>query len=240
MPFAVPPVDTTRKPLSCERVKVNWEHPLNQGLVAWWLFNEQNTKSPALSITDGRPALLNGPTWSGRDGSSLYFDGNDYLLCDQNPNDFDFTSGGYTIVARVAEAVYSGDQTIFSRITAANGYAGLEYISKSGVQPGIYNGSNWFYDPAFTMVDARFYTWISAANGTTIEWWANGKYDGSTNASLPSNSNLNLYIGARGGTVNFWTGWISFLALYNRCLSVGEIQQWFSCPYGTPTNPRLI
>jgi hypothetical protein len=59
---------------------INTNHPLAQGLVGCWLFNEQiGNKIYGLS-KDNHGSLMNGPVWNSQNNGYLQFDGsNDYI-----------------------------------------------------------------------------------------------------------------------------------------------------------------
>lgn len=104
------------------RTPVNWQHPLNRGLVRWWLGLPGQAGGPLLAdlATGGRAnagTLTNGPTWAaGPNGlPGVLFDGtDDYVDCGQ--------AAGLTGLAEFAVEAYCRPDSV------SGGSAGLRYV----------------------------------------------------------------------------------------------------------------
>lgn len=256
MPFAVPPVITIRKPLSCERVKVNWEHPLNRGLLNWWMLNEGiGLYARSLCPSGSVGVLTGGPVWTQTSyGQALYFDGsNDYISIPGGGGLNNLQTGSISAWVQwqgLQDPGWGGSQ--FGAVTSRQ---------KSGTfsEHIIGLGTN---DPVSAKVVWAPYTSGYILIGNTAvgdgRWrhiavtYASGDHrlyvDGASDASPASNTGtisndatIPFGIGAwyEDGS-GYFKGLILDVSVYNRILDAHEIMNLFKTPYGTPDNPRLI
>ena len=64
---------------------INWNHPISQGLVGCWLFNEQTGNRIYNLVNDNQFNIFNGAGW--KQSKGINFDGsNDYVQSTRNIN----------------------------------------------------------------------------------------------------------------------------------------------------------
>jgi hypothetical protein len=206
---------------------IEWGHPLNQGLVSWWMPLKHNGGGTTLFDLCGRNhgTLTNGPTWTaGPNGfGALSFDGsNDYV-------DTSFNVAGMsalTISAHVMSTASAsmmimgtkdigGNPTIFN--PAPGGDTGMGYWDGGqwrlvGVNRDIRNDYTWHH------VVGQF------LGGQYLRIYIDGVLDSSGNIAdtvLPTNGAMTL--GAWHYRPRYLTGRLQSVAVYNRALSASEV-----------------
>ena len=241
MPFAVPPAITTRKPLSCERVKVNWEHPLNRSLQHWWLLNE-NVGTTLYDLAKGAQvngSLVNGPKWNGEYVRTLNSDSS-YLLFPVSRSETSTTGTSYTISLLIRPSIYPTGQGVFQWASGVNSgsplllfqhddYSRIRFYWGEGWQIGdqVIDESKWTV-VHFTMLGPT-------GRGT---YYKDGVQIAQATAAMTTVSATAMYIGS--GYSSYDSIDAAWLRLYDRELSPVEVLDDYLHPYGTPDNPRLI
>jgi hypothetical protein len=251
VPFAVPPAITTRKPLFTPGMQVNWEHPLNRGLVGWWLCNEGAGNS--LNAVHGpRLSGLVNHTWNvsllGQSVSSP----DDNLLYSASAFTYglDDIVGPGTVVAIVSPYATDGLYGIFQSTDGIQvDYKGFSFsIDKGG---RTYTNSLEFRIDANSWVapgndflgassDQRWHIVGISWDGVTAIMMANGNIYSVAYAYLPSASTWRR---VRIGSGTGGQGWgikTAGIGMWKRALSMQELVYVSQYPYGTPDNPRLI
>ena len=241
MPLAVLPAITTRKPLSCERVKVNWEHPLNTRMILWFVLNEGSGQT-VHTICGSRNAtgFTGGISWlNGRRGGSLDFDGTGYI---------DLPDSDTCIVNALTLSVWGKRNTI-------TGAAGVLFATSNFQSTWVYEngniavgdaGSGWGkIDSIWTDKTAYHHlVCVVPAVGDSISvlLYFDGVYQGTVPSVRWTGVIQYPTIGIwRSHTAAWmWNGQISEISLWGRVLSSVEVYELYSHPYGTPDNPRLI
>jgi hypothetical protein len=248
VPYGVLPVDTTRKPLSCERVKANREHPLNKGLVAEWLFNEY-AGGAARSI-DNRYAAVLGGTATLR-----------YSEANMGPVLNLASTDGYAeeTVSLVKE--YPFTMGVWCRLADTGTIQVLFQVGRSDASNVYYRiATNALGRPTLTArntsskvltankvidTDGAWHQVVGVfIHETDRVLYVDGVVDGGADlASVTYNTLVDRYsIGRNGGSApdSYVTGSIGSAMFYARALLAHEVAQLYSYPYGTPNNPRLI
>ena len=247
MPLAILPAITWRKPLSCERVKVNWEHPLNRELKAYWLLNEG--QGNAIELVSGTQSLVSGATRVNTNmGQALSLDGNsDYVNASQ----------------RSVTLAKSGTLFMMARFRAGTAYAGL-IMSRSAATDGFIFNNNGASLELGLVWDAAWYAYsMSPKMYAVVNEWrlyvltvtqtVAMIFAVSTAGTYTSGSLTQLTLGFPAVLDNIYLGVdsydvvnrcintdINYAGIYNRVLSIPEMCSLASYPYGTPNNPRLI
>ena len=259
MPFAVPPSITTRKPLSCERVKVNWEHPLNKGLVAWWLANEENANSiKDLCFGPSHLATCSVGAWGVgtplgmmvqlTDVTSKYFDAGlaaDFHITGGLTLAADFTADDLAETANagiVARFVTTGNQRCYSLLLA---HAVSPLVINFGVSSLGTSASAVYVLGTTTIGSNTFYRTVGVyVPSTSLTLYLDGKQEAVNITSIPANiydsATAHLWIGAQASATGRLNGKIGNIQIWNRALTPQEVALYYKNPYGTPDNPRLI
>jgi hypothetical protein len=172
---------------------------------------------------NGRHGLLvNTPTYSATYGGVLTFNGStNYVTC---ANDFNFTTGTYTIVCA---ARYSGATRGRIVTSALNNWL----IGHWNATTENYYAEGWVTAVSAGANDTNWR--IYAATGDTVnDVWANytnGVLGSSNNGGSQGPNGLSIGVFGNGGAYNSeWsTGDFSFVLAYNRVLTATEIKQNF-------------
>jgi hypothetical protein len=174
---------------------------------------------------NGRHGLLiNTPTYSATYGGILTFNGStNYVTC---ANDFNFTTGTYTIVCA---ARYSGA----TRGRIVNSALNNWLIGHWGNSTENYYAEGWVTSAASGTgtSDTNWRIQAATGNSTTDTWanYVNGVVGSSNNGGSAGPNGLAIGVyGANGQYNSEWsTGDFSFVLAYNRVLTATEIKQNF-------------
>jgi len=231
----------TNKPL--RGTQLDKSHPLNRGLVGFWLFNEgDGKKAQDLSGNDNHGTLKNmafppTPTsgWNaGRKGVGLSFDGsNDYVDCgnDESLNITDAITIETWVKPATSQADYAGivckpspnekwgllrDATKWRFRVDVGGQPHLVY---DDVLSNSYDGNTWVH-------------FVGTYDGETLLFFKDGKQ---TDSNTTPSGNIDdatanpLHIG--NVSAYKYNGQIDEVRIYNRALSADEIKQLYLYPY---------
>lgn len=214
--------------------------PDPNGLVAAYSFDEGSGSTVADASTAANNGAISGATWTtqGKFGSALSFDGvNDWVTVNDAAS-LDLTIG-MTLEAWVYPTSVSGKRDIFL---------------KEGTGVDIYNlyASNWRGSPESNVfvggsnrttegaaLAANVWTHIAGTyNGTILRLFLNGvEVASSTVSGSISTSSGPLRIGGNSIWGEFFEGWIDNVRIYNRALTLTEIQANMNTPVGSPPPP---
>ena len=243
MPFAVPPAITTRKPIFTPGMKVNWEHPLNRELAAWWLMNEGSGDGTIRDLVSGIVASPAGgyPTWQGSPrGICLNFAAAPYLtipILDKLN-----IVGPITIVAWIYRSSTANGYIFYGNDTS-NPYKGYTMgIGIGGTANCItyWNGVGW-KSSTTTISTLAWHNIGVSGKGTTVQFALDGLDAGTQTLAEPTTWSGIRAIGGRSNDGNTpFNGLIADVRLYRVGFSVTNFQTEYIYPYGTPDNPRLI
>ena len=215
---------------------LNPGHPLSEGLVGCWLFNEGagglvQDLSPNRNhglLTNMAPAS----DWVvGPRGPALDFDGsNDYVSI---PNRLDIPALPFSIYARIKRVSTSGYRAIVSKADswATNDMRFELYLDTStqtinfGDAAG---GVEFSYSPPLnTWVDIAI---VAKTGGTSL--YVNGTLNESLGGfSLGTDTTAGVYIGSFNGNQEYWQGQIDFIAISFKPYSGSEIYQLYAEPF---------
>ena len=198
---------------------LNRSHPLAQGLVGRWLFNEQGgTRLNDISGRGKHGTLTNGPVW---DNKALRFDGaNDYVsLPGVAPGSV------FTISLWVYPSPPSPITDSYSVLLTQDTSQGLFYYD-STKKLTYYQGGDRFSNTAMTdNVWTHVVVTYNAGNG---KFYQNGLPDGTFAVTAASPSFT--HIGDNPSSETF-KGSIDDVRIYNRDLSPREVRELFVSPY---------
>lgn len=172
-----------------------------------------------LSGNENTITLTNGPTYNAANLGSILFDGT---------NDYGVASNSL-LVHRNADWTYSGWLN-FSSIPSyasifSNGTWGncLLFRLESGAV-SVYSMSTFYGGFTFSPTIGSWYKVDFVRNGNTVYFYLNGLYKQSLAFYADIQPNSNLYIAAHG-TSELFNGKIAQVSIYNRALSLQEVNQ---------------
>jgi hypothetical protein len=213
---------------------INWQAPLNRGLLSWWL------RTPVLVSTarwldvceKSHGALTGSVTWSGsaRPGGwgAPAFAGTEYIT-PALPTRFELGVGDWTTAAWIKPTNVSVDRVIWAKCAAAawesaaktwylKASTGLQVLDTYGVV--AVNSTSAPTMGAWSHVAVSF---LNSSNA--VVFYLNGRADGSTTYALTADNAAHvLRFGALTSGLEIpWIGAMDDLRFYNRVLSAEEI-----------------
>lgn len=200
------------------------------GKVSYWKFDGDATDS--VGTNDG---TAHGATFTddGRVGGALSFDGNDYVSTAASSS-LNMGGSSYTIElwSWVNSSVTYGTERILVeygtrqagnyQLTSRNdNHFKTNFYGRSSAQGSQCNvdwtDGEWHHLVGVFDNDANYlYTYYDG-----------GLCDTTAETQAPDNVSRALYFGSRGGTEKWFNGKLDKVAIYNRALSAGEIQQHY-------------
>lgn len=229
-----PPALTLRKPLSFERATVNWEHPVNRGMVAWWLLNEW-TGNVAYDVTGNG----NNAVWTGTRNNLLY-----------NPDGI-YTSGG--CYGTLTGTMSNSDITVACKCTSSTSHGSV--FGGTGATPYktflfdvnetgslyVYIGDGSSYNSVYVssagITTTPTFAAVTRSASATPLIYINGIKQ-STTGTATRTSTFTMELLPQG--YQAFDQKLYYLQIWNRALSDAEILYIYSNPWGTPDNPRLL
>lgn len=208
-------------------------HPLNQGLVAAWLFNEDGGTivHDLFKQSNGGLTNISGTTWHvGQNGPALAFDGTatngTYLACGAGP-----ALTAFSIAAWVYPTSFADYRMIVVRADSSHRNYDLDIETTSGKLRLYFTASGTFHGfTGATALALNAWSFVTGTfDGATQRLYINGRLDAINAAAFtPDTSGLTLNIGALNGAGNFFAGSISEVRIWNRALMAQEIMALYS------------
>lgn len=252
MPYLPNIPNTLRKPLSNERVRLNRSHPLNQGLVAWWPFVENNAH--VADVVSGIRGTAAGNPIIGSYIHPIFGLGSYY----STPGVRYLDTG---IGASTSSPIQYTNETLtisftVNIITAPSAGAGRTILKHGngsfGWNVGLGNKSDDSITNSLFLQTVGTVAWgpseiiqYGVAQQHTItydkvnvSYYVDGSFVGATawTDSITAYS-ANVTIGTQSSGI---LGVCYDLSFWAHVLSSERILQLAKYPYGTPSNPRLI
>jgi hypothetical protein len=210
--------------------------PIVSGPVAWYKFDESSgTTAIDSSGLGNNGTLLGGASrTSGVSGSALSLDGSSGNVTVSDSNSLDLTSA-FTISVWVNPTVTYAD---FKPILVKN-YVYYLYAYSTGYcgNGGTFAGYDGGYACNSTLLPANTWTLVTVtSNGSTIRLYKNGaEVSNAPVAGSITASSGTLQIGA-SQFGEYFNGKLDDVRIYNRALSVSEIQSIYNQATPTPTS----
>jgi glucose/arabinose dehydrogenase/PKD repeat protein len=211
--------------------------PPPTGLVAAYSFNAGSGTTAADASGNGNSGTISGPTWStlGKYGSALSFDGVNDLVSVADANSLDFTTS-LTLEAWVFPTATAGSwRTVILKEQAGQ----LVYALYAGEDSPVPGGHVFVNGDISTISSTALplNTWSHVAvtyDGSTIRLYVNGALVSSLGGVVGSmpNSTGALRIGGNNVWSEWFAGRIDEVRLYNRALSLAELQTDMNTPIG--------
>ena len=225
--------------------QLDFAHPLAQGLVGYWLFNEGSGNTLVDYSPYGNHGTLTNmdaaTDWvAGENGYALDFDGAGANVVVPHSASTTLGTGDFTIIAGVTERAAT---TSFPAMIG-KGDAGLdEWMLRAG-------SSGWlnFYGAggAINVTSAVVfvlgeYTVVAVTRaGALCTLYKNGTVigkDATSTANLDTTKALTIG-GANNAVNRWWNGLIETAAIYNRALTADEVAQLYADAYLALWRPR--
>jgi fibronectin type 3 domain-containing protein len=210
------------------------------GLVAAYGFNEGTGVTSSDASGNNNTASLNTATWTtqGRFGNALSFNGTSAKVTVPDAPSLDLTTG-MTLEAWVYPTVTgggSGWRSVFIKEQPGQLVYGL-YSNIVTNKPSVDTNTGTYRTLVGGMTLAAN-TWAHLAatyNGATVRLYVNGVQVASqAQTGTLTNSTGVLSIGGNAVWPEWFTGRLDEIRIYNRALSVSEIQQDMTIPVGGP------
>jgi hypothetical protein len=224
-------LSTTSAPVNV--TVTNTAPPPPTGLVAAYNFSENTGTTATDRSGNGRTATISGATWTtdGHAGTALSFDGTNDLLTVADANALDLTTG-MTLEAWVKPITLSGWRTVLLK-EAPGGLTYSLYAHDNAPRPAttiVASGERSALGTSALALNAWTHL-VATYDGSQLRIYVNGIQVGSTPATgSMTASNLPLRIGGNTIWGEYFRGVIDEVRIYNRALTLAEIQQNMNTP----------
>jgi glucose/arabinose dehydrogenase len=225
--------------------------PAPPGLVAAYNFNEGSGTVATDASGNGNNGTITGAAWNtgGKYGQALSFDGvNDWVTINDSAG-LDLTSG-MTLEAWVWPTSQSGWETvIFKEMAGDHAYVLYSYTDNATGRPTatIRRAAGSSTASGSAVIPVNAWTHLAATyDGAMLRFYVNGALTGSTAATGAIVTTTGaLRIGGNNIWAEWFNGLIDDVRVYNRALSLAEIQADMNRAVGSqapapPTNVRII
>ncbi len=213
-------------------------YKLSPILVSHWKFDEGSGTTAADSSVNGNNGNIIGATWAtGKSGSGLSFDGNDYVIR-TNP------SAGLKPSLEVATAAWikmSATDTGGAEIVSMGDSYAIRVQTNGNIQFFYYNGTTW-KSIITTGVNVRDGVWhhiVGQKTSAALQIYVDGisKASISNTGTITYTLGTGLFIGRHGNgdTIYDFTGIIDDVRIYNRALSNQEVLELYNLYVQSPT-----
>jgi hypothetical protein len=205
--------------------------PPTTGLLGWWKLNEGSGSTAADATTSSsNGTLLGSPTWTtGKVNGALLFNGSTSRVDIGNPSELQLT-GAMTLSAwvyinsfatngRIVNKQGSSSQRGWSLNVESSGVASMQVASNATTLVSVNSGplptNKWVHLTG------------TYAPGAALRIYVDGALAGEKTTGVPAsqyNSTVNVQIGRRPDGPGAWDGKLDEVRVYNRVLTLSEIQ----------------
>ncbi|HZL92980.1 MAG TPA: LamG-like jellyroll fold domain-containing protein, partial [Vicinamibacterales bacterium] len=220
--------------LDVNLVVANSGSPVLAGLVAAYGFEEGTGTSTTDGSGNSNTGTVSGATWTtaGRFGNALQFDGSNDRVNVADAASLDLTTG-MTLAAWVYPTSATGWRAVVMKEATSSTEAYLLYANDSANRPAGYVRAGGSLRSVRGTAALPVNTWSHVAttyDGTTLRLFVNGTQVGTLAVTgAIATSNRALRIGSKGST-RYFAGRIDEVRVFNRALSVSELQGTMNAP----------
>jgi hypothetical protein len=227
---------------------------LNQGLVAYWNFNEGYGTTVHDATPNHHDGTIDGATWTtnGASGNALQFDGINDKVIVPDDNAWAFGSNDFTIVLWQnfdhpgGGSIYNLPNTFIAN-DEGNGSVNKWAFAQGGgylcfhINAQSYPNNLYFPLVPFTPVVGQWYQFAVTRSGNTYTIYVNDGVGVSTvETHAVPNANAPLTIGWAEGSGTYASGRLDEIRIYSRALSEAEIQYLYNNPGGPNQPPTAV
>jgi fibronectin type 3 domain-containing protein/azurin len=213
------------------------------GLMAAYGFSEGTGTATSDASGNGNNGTLTGATWTtqGQSGNALSFNGTTNFVTIPDAASLDLGGTG-TIEAWVKLTSINRWNAVMAKGNTnndpAHNYA-IDINTANRVICYVGNGSSAVLLTSTSALAANtFYHLACTWNGSTIALYINGNLNASVGQSItPAGNTSPLYIGQFGGNADRFAGIIDEVRIYNRGLTMSQVQQDMNTPVGGAPTP---
>ncbi len=216
-------------------------NPAEDGLVAYWSFNDGAGKTAADVTGNGYDGKFEGaPKWvDGKFGTALEFDGEDDYVAVADDDALDLTDKITWM------AWFSPNDVLTSRrLMVKNNsiFVIFDFGNKNSID-FLVKPENTFAESKTTdWTVGEWYHFAGTFDGKTMKVYVNGKLEGEAANNVPiAPSDLELWIGGDdyGRPSDFFPGKIDEVRLYEKALSEAQIQKAMNTPQDVKARGKL-
>ncbi|NOT38549.1 MAG: LamG domain-containing protein [Saprospiraceae bacterium] len=225
---------------------VDWEHPLRNGLVSLYAFNEL-TGNGVFDSVNNINGIINATRVNTVYGGAMSFNGTDSNIPLGTVDKFNF--GEMTVVARIkTNTISSGTRQIFANSNSDGSVSRwtFEINRTAGKVSTLTNGATYILcTSATSLTTTKFHNVAFTRSGIDPSWtlkvYIDGKLDATASGSQALQANQPTTIGRLGsGNYHFFNGIIEHVRVYNRALSGMEINWLHNDPFPEFIHTRKI
>jgi hypothetical protein len=220
---------------------IDWDHPLNKGLVADWTIIPNSGWSRGNTLRDlvrggKKPndgALTNGPTWAGglNGFGALSFAkaSSQYVAAPYNAATMELTYASVAATVRVA-SIGAGAETIIVNRNYDGSSVAINLSVAGGNNPGFgfFNGAWRTSGIGATSIvaDGLFHRVCGTYDGTTLRFYLDGVEMANTpyTGTLPAGNTNDLHVGRYANDSSYFDGTIQSLLIANRAWSASRVE----------------
>ncbi len=223
---------------------------LSDGLVAYWSFDYNDGSIAYDESENGNEGLISGAVWTaGISGNALDFDGvNDYVTVPASSS-LNFGNGDFSILAWVkTDNSKADDLQIVEKMDRVGGQAPFRgyYLRVSHLgshenkpEPCLSDGTNDVeaFGNEFVADNEWHFLVATFDRDDKLKLYVDGVFDTSIDIDIVGNIDVAnpLYIGQQDNSDNRFVGQIDEVRLYNRVITLEEIDELFNNPAGLKT-----
>lgn len=216
-------------------------NPAEDGLVAYWSFDEGTGKTAADATGNGHDGEFNGaPKWvAGKFGTALEFDGKGDYVAVADDDALDLTDK-ITLMAW-----FSPNDVLTSRrlMVKNNSIFVIFDFSNANSIDFLVKPNNTFAESKTTdWKVGEWYHFAGTFDGKTLKVYINGELEGEAANNVPiAPSDLELWIGGddNGRATDWFPGKIDEVRLYDKTLSGADIQRVMDTPADVQARDKL-
>lgn len=221
---------------------VSIANPVEDGLVAYWPFDEGAGKTASDATGNGHNGEFEGaPKWvAGKFGTALEFDGDDDHVVVPDDDALDLTDN-VTLMAwfspndvLTSRRMMVKNDSIFVIFDFGNSKEGIDFLVKPNNTSAESTTTDWKV--------GQWYHFAGTFDGKTMKVYINGKLEGEKANNVPiAPSDKELWIGGDdwGRDTDHFPGKIDEVRLYDKALSEADIQKVMDTPADVQARGKL-